>query len=79
MQTVFDWITVAIFMAAAATFFHRAQRAWPPLSRYVAVAVGCMIANQLGNLGYVIPALLMICVLIGAVVWLGSRPNNARQ
>ena len=79
MQTVFDWVTVAIFIATAGTFFYRTQREWPPLHRYLAVAVGCMIANQLGNLGYAVPALLMIGTLIAAVIWLGSRPFNVRQ
>ena len=79
MQTVFDWVTVAIFIATAGTFFYRTQREWPPLYKYLAVSVGCMIANQVGNLGYVIPALLMIGVLIAALIWLGSRPFNVRQ
>ena len=79
MQTVFDWVTVAIFIATAGTFFYRTQREWPPLYKYLAVSIGCAIANQLGNLGYYIPALLMIGALIGALIWLGSRPYNVRQ
>lgn len=79
MQTVFDWVTVAIFIATAGTFFYRTQREWPPLYRYLGVAIGCAIANQLGNLGYFILALLMIGALIAALLWLGSRPYNVRQ
>ncbi|HXZ66961.1 MAG TPA: hypothetical protein VEH07_00060 [Alphaproteobacteria bacterium] len=79
MQTVFDWVTVAIFIAAVGTFFYRTQRESPPLYKYLAVSIGCAIANQLGNLGYYIPALLMIGALVAAVIWLGSRPYNVRQ
>ena len=79
MQTVFDWVTVAIFMAAAGTFFYRSQREWPPLYKYLAISIGCAIANQLGNLGFAVPALVMIGALIAALVWLGSRPYNVRQ
>lgn len=79
MQTVFDWVSVAIFIATAGTFFYRTQHEWPPLNRYIGVAIGCMIANELGNLGYFIPALLIIALLIAAVIWLGSRPFDLRQ
>jgi len=79
MQTVFDWITVVIFIATAGTFFYRTQREWPPLYKYLALSIGCAIANQLGNLGYAVPALVMIALLIGSLIWLGTRPYNARQ
>jgi hypothetical protein len=79
MQTVFDWITVSIFIATAGIFFYRTQREWPPLYKYLGLSVGCAIANQLGNLGYAVPALLLIGLLVGALVWLGTRPYDVRQ
>jgi len=79
MQTVFDWITVAIFIATAGTFFYRTQHEWPPLYKYLALSVGCAFANRLGNLGYIYPALLLIGLLLGALIWLSTRPYDARQ
>jgi hypothetical protein len=85
MQTVFDWVTIAIFIATAGTFFYRTQREWPPLYKYLLVSVGCMVANQVGNIGqkqgnlsFEILALVMIGGLIGALIWLGTRPYNVR-
>jgi hypothetical protein len=79
MQTVFDWITLAIFIATAGTFFFRAQQESPPLYKYLAISVGCAFANRLGNLGYFYPALILIGLLLAALIWLGSRPYDARQ
>lgn len=74
MQTVFDWITVAIFIATAGTFFYRTQYEWPPLYKYLALSVGCAFANYLGNSGYVFAALILIGILLAGLIWLGTRP-----
>ena len=79
MQTVFDWITVAIFIATAGTFFYRTQHEWPPLYKYLGLSVGCMLANWLGNTGQQVPAIALIGLLLGALVWLGTRPYNVQQ
>ncbi len=82
MQTVFDWITVAIFIATAGTFFYRTQHEWPPLYKYLALSIGCALANRLGNMGgvYMYGALVLIGVLLAALIWLGTRPyDGVRQ
>lgn len=79
MQTIFDWVTVAIFIATAGLFFYRTQHESPPLYKYLGLSVGCAIANQLGNMGYQIPSLALIGALIGALVWLGTRSYDVQS
>ncbi len=50
METVYDWVTVAIFAGLVVLFLQRSvgtehDSMWP----YFAAAVGCMVINQVGN------------------------------
>lgn len=72
METVFDFLTVGIFAGLIVLFLKRsvdddvpAQGAAdaPPddhLWQYLVAAVGCAVANYVGNEGYPIPAVALI-------------------
>ncbi len=56
MVTLYDWITIIVFCAVALTFLNRSilppDRQDNPLS-YIPPAVGCALANWLGNEGHI--------------------------
>jgi hypothetical protein len=53
METIYDWITVAIFGAMVVLFLHRSTQDEPKdtLIQYLPPALGCAIANYVGNHG----------------------------
>jgi hypothetical protein len=54
METVFDWITVAIFGGMVVLFLHRSTSDEPPkdnIMQYLPPALGCAVANYFGNQG----------------------------
>jgi hypothetical protein len=75
MQTVYDWVTIALFAALIVLFLQRSvghKDGQPPVDErhdslwhYLAASVGLAVANYLGNEGYAIPAwalILGVCV-----------------
>ncbi len=80
METIFDWVTVAIFGGLIVLFLHRSTAEEAPqdhIMQYFPAAIGCAIANYLGNkhqeqLG----AALVIGVLVYIVVVL--KPFNLK-
>lgn len=62
MQTVYDWLTVAIFAGIVVLFLQRSvgptrDSMWP----YLVAAVACAVTNQIGN----------HAVELGSVAWHG--------
>ena len=52
METVYDWITVAIFGGLVVLFLHRSVQPGEPqdtIFHYLPPAVGCAVANWVGN------------------------------
>ena len=51
MENVYDWITVAIFVGLAVLFLQRSSEEEPrdKIYHYAPPAIGCAIANYLGN------------------------------
>ena len=50
MQTVYDWLTIAIFAGLIVLFLQRSQGyARDSMWQYLIAAVGCAVANQFGN------------------------------
>ena len=62
METVYDWVTVAIFAGLIVLFLNRAIDGDKdePILPYLGAGAGCGLANYLGNEGYPIPAVLVI-------------------
>ncbi len=75
METIFDWVSVAIFSGLIVLFLQRSSEAEPrdSLWQYLAASVGCAVANYLGNEGYEIWAALTL-VFVLAFVWIVLRP-----
>jgi hypothetical protein len=51
VQTVYDWLTVTLFAGLVVLFLQRSSLPEPPdrLRDYLIAAVGCLVANYLGN------------------------------
>lgn len=63
MKTIFDLLTMAIFAGLIVLFLQRSIGEPPPkdaMWKYLVAAVGCAVANYLGNHEYQIPAVVMI-------------------
>lgn len=75
METIFDWVSVAIFSGLIVLFLQRSSEAEPrdSLWQYLAASVGCAVANYLGNEGYEIWAGLVITFVL-VFVWIVLRP-----
>jgi hypothetical protein len=66
VETVYDWVTMAVFGGLVVLFLHRSTHPGPddPMWRYLPPAVGCAVANYVGNQGYsVVSALILAAVL----------------
>lgn len=69
METVFDWLTVAMFAGLVVLFLQRSVAPGPAkdsMLHYVPPAVGCALANYLGNNKQ---ELLAIALLVAVVVY----------
>ena len=67
METIFDWVTVAIFAALIVLFLQRSMTPGPShdtIWHYVPAALGCALANYLGNHGQEIFAALTIAAVV---------------
>lgn len=75
LETIFDWVSVAIFAGLIVLFLQRSSEAEPRdrLWQYLAASGGCAVANYLGNEGYAVwGGLTIIFVLV--FVWIVLRP-----
>lgn len=67
METVYDWITVAIFGGLVILFLQRSMAESEPqdtIFHYLPPAIGCAIANYVGNQGNgILSALIVVAVL----------------
>jgi hypothetical protein len=75
METVYDWVTVAIFAGLIVLFLQRStdEEARDSLWQYLVASVGCALANYLGNEGYHVVAVLTIAATL-AYTFLVLRP-----
>ncbi len=71
METVYDWIAVAIFVGLAVLFLQRSSEDEPrdKIYHYAPPAVGCAIANYIGNEGYLIPAVLLLVAILAYIYY----------
>jgi hypothetical protein len=71
METPFDWITLTIFSGLIVLFIDRStkDRYDDHLWQYLVAAVGCAVANYLGNEGQPVAGALMVVAVIGYIVW----------
>ncbi|WP_283419602.1 XrtV sorting system accessory protein [Sphingopyxis sp. Geo48] len=69
METVYDWITVAIFVGLAVLFLQRSSEEEPrdKIYHYAPPAIGCAIANYLGNEGYMVGSVVLIVGILAYI------------
>lgn len=72
MNTVFDILTMMIFAGLIVLFLQRSvgetdyrDAMW----QYLIAAIGCAVANYLGNNGYPIPAVLLIVATLAFIFY----------
>lgn len=66
METVYDWVTVAVFGALAVLFLQRSSEDQPrdKIIHYIPPALGCAVSNYLGNEGFTLPAVgILVAVM----------------
>lgn len=72
METVYDWVTLAIFAGLIVLFLQRStgDRAEKDVSLlyYLAAGVGCAVANYFGNKGQDIIAVALLVATIGFII-----------
>ena len=72
METVYDWITVAIFGGLVVLFLHRSVQPGEPqdtILHYLPPAVGCAVANYVGNKGEGLISFLIVLVVLVYVLF----------
>ena len=80
METIYDWVTVALFAGLIVLFLQRSSTEGEPedsIWQYLAASVGCAVANYLGNHDDVpYHHVLAVVVLVGTVayVWYALKP-----
>lgn len=60
METLFDLMAVALFIATAGIFFYRYKHENPPLAPYMLISLVCAVSNWLGNNGGGVGAVLLL-------------------
>lgn len=67
MSTIYDWATMAIFAALIVLFLHRSMAPGEPrdhILQYAPPAIGCAIANYVGNEGMgLLAGIIMLAVI----------------
>ena len=69
METFWDWITVFAFAGLLTLLMQRSSEDEPrdKLWQYIPPAVGCAVANYVGNQGYDIVAAIILGSVIGYI------------
>lgn len=72
METVYDWVTVAVFAGLAVLFLQRSSEEQPrdKVTHYIPPAIGCAVSNYLGNEGYAIPAVGLIVAVMAYIYFI---------
>jgi hypothetical protein len=80
VETIFDWVTVAIFGGMIVLFLHRSTGEEAPkdhIVQYLPAAIGCAVANYFGNQQQVeLGAGLVVAVLV--YILLVLKPFNLK-
>lgn len=60
VETLYDFMAVALFIATAGMFFWRLRSENPPLAPYMLISLVCAVSNWLGNSGGGVGAVLLL-------------------
>jgi hypothetical protein len=76
VETVYDWVTVAVFAGLIVLFLQRSSGEGEPqdsIWQYLLASVGCAVANYLGNHEMQIPAIAVLVATVG-FIWFALKP-----
>lgn len=70
METIYDWVTVAIFAGLIVLFLQRSmdENSDDSIIPYLGAGVGCAVANYLGNNEQPLFAILVIAAVVGFII-----------
>jgi hypothetical protein len=80
LETIYDWVTVAVFAGLIVLFLQRSSTEGEPedsIWQYLAASIGCAVANYLGNHDdFPYHEIAAIVVLVGTVayIWYALKP-----
>ena len=72
MQTIFDWVTMAVFSGLVVLFLNRSmapEEKQDNIYHYAPPALGCAIANYLGNHDQRIVAIAIVIAAVGYILF----------
>ena len=72
MQTIFDWVTMAVFSGLVVLFLNRSmapEEKQDNIYHYAPPALGCAIANYLGNHDQRMVAIAIIIAAVGYILF----------
>jgi hypothetical protein len=79
MNTIYDWLSLAIFAGLIVLFLQRStsERAEKDVSLlyYLAPGVGCAVANYFGDKGQDVVAILLLAATLGFIIYF-LKPFN---
>lgn len=79
METVYDWVSLAIFAGLVVLFLQRSTSDHAEkdasLLYYLGAGVGCAVANYFGNHGQDLIAVIVLAATIGVIVYF-LKPFN---
>lgn len=74
METIFDFLSVLLFVATAGLFLLRYRHEDPPLAPYLVITLVCIVGNWLGNHGGGAPAVGLLVAAAFLTLHLASQP-----
>lgn len=74
METLFDILSVTLFIATAAMFFYRFRSENPPLAPYMLISLVCAVSNWLGNHGGGVAAVALLVAASFYLLHLAGEP-----
>ncbi len=80
LETIYDWVTVAIFGGLIVLFLHRSTAEEEPkdsIVQYLPACIGCAVANYAGNQGYGLVAFVIIVAVLAYIAWV-LKPFNLK-
>jgi len=80
METIYDWVTVAIFAGLVVLFLERSRSGddSDPMYNYLIAAGGCALGNYLGNEGMHVLAIAVIAATLGFIYYV-LKPFRPRS
>jgi hypothetical protein len=72
MQTIFDWVTMAIFSGLVVLFLNRSmapEEKQDNIYHYAPPALGCALANYLGNHEQRVAAIAIVIAVVGYILF----------